>query len=276
MSNLQPQTSSPITVAISPCPNDTFIFHALASGRLSLKKRAFSFVFEDVETLNRAALSGQYDVTKLSFHAFLLVRDRYQLLRTGAALGHGCGPILVSKHPITDDELDKRHILVPGELTTAHLLLQLYRPTITNKQFVRYDKIIPMLLQEEADAGVIIHEDRFVFEEMGLRQVVDLGAFWEEKTSAPIPLGCMAVRRDLAPFIAAELDSLIRQSIEMARTDISQALPFIRTHAQQMDADVLEKHIATFVNDQSLDLGVAGERAVAALENLAQKAGIVP
>lgn len=276
MSDLLSQTPSPITVAISPCPNDTFIFHGLASGRLSLENRVFSFVFEDVETLNRAALSGQYDVTKLSFHAFLLVRDRYRLLRAGAALGYGCGPILVSKRPITPDELDQLHILVPGALTTAHLLLRLYRPSITNKQFVRYDEIIPMLLEGKADAGVIIHEDRFVFEAMGLRQVVDLGAFWEEKTHTPIPLGCIAVRRDLAPLIAADLDSLIRRSIEMAQNDIDHALPFIRTHAQQMDAEVLEKHITTFVNDQSLDLGVAGEQAVAALENLAREAGIVP
>jgi 1,4-dihydroxy-6-naphthoate synthase len=264
-----------IHLAISPCPNDTFIFHALANRKLTLPHADISTVFEDVETLNQAALKETFDISKLSFHTYLLVKDKYHLLRTGAALGYGCGPLLVSRKPVSFQDIDSLHVLVPGALTTAHLLLRLFSPTLRNKQFVRYDEIIPRLLSGEADAGVIIHEDRFVFESKGLVKIVDLGGWWEEETGAPIPLGCVVMKRCLAEVYAAPFDDLVRESIRMARREPVKVLPFIRTHAQQMNADVLDKHIATFVNEHSLDLGEAGERAVAALHHYAERAGIL-
>ena len=264
-----------LTLAISPCPNDTFIFHALANRTLTLPDAEIDTAFEDVETLNQAALRGVYDISKLSFHAYLLVEKAYRLLRTGAALGYGCGPLLVSRERISPSEVNALSVLVPGELTTAHLLLRLFAPTLKRKRFVRYDKVLPMLLDGEADAGVIIHEDRFVYASKGLFKVTDLGSWWEAETGAPIPLGCIAMRRELADTYADRFDALVRKSIEAARSRPESVLPFIRAHAQQMDEIVLEKHIATFVNEYSFDLGAEGDSAIAALIDRGRRAGIV-
>jgi 1,4-dihydroxy-6-naphthoate synthase len=263
-------------LAFSPCPNDTFIFHALASGRLSLEGRELRISLHDVETLNRAALKGTFDITKLSFHAYLHVRDQYHLLQTGAALGYGFGPLLVSSKPLSQDDLPSCRIAVPGDLTTAHLLLRLYCPRAEQKVFVRYDDIIPEVASGRADCGVIIHEDRFVYRERGLVKIVDLGEWWEQETGAPVPLGCVAMRRSLASDLADAFDDTVRESIRLAREAPDTALPFIRAHAQEMDRRVLEQHIATFVNDFSANLGAAGIAAVRALEEMARGAGVIP
>ncbi len=265
-----------IQLAISPCPNDTFIFYGIASGRLRLDGVDFTIFHHDVETLNRAALGGRYDISKLSFHAWLRVREQYALLQTGAALGYGCGPLLVTSREMDPSRISSCRIAVPGELTTAHLLLRLHSPGAARKVFVRYDEIIPMVASGDVDCGVIIHEDRFTYERAGLKLLVDLGAWWEERTGAPLPLGCIAIRRELAPSLAGPFDDLVRHSIALSRKDISPVLPYIREHAQQMDAAVLEQHIATFVNESSVDLGEDGRRAVAALETLARDAGVIP
>jgi 1,4-dihydroxy-6-naphthoate synthase len=264
-----------LTLAYSPCPNDTFIFFGLASGRLTLDGAALDIAHEDVETLNRAALSETFDITKLSFHAYLLVRDRYHLLSAGAALGHGCGPILVAKGPLDPRSLGSCRVAVPGELTTAHLLLRLFAPEVRDRVFWRYDRIIEGVKSGEADVGVIIHEDRFVYEAAGLHKVADLGEWWEQETGAPIPLGCIAMKQALADRYGEAFDDLVRQSIGMARRDPEAALPYIRAHAQQMAEDVLDQHIAMFVNDQSMDLGASGRAAVSKLEALARQAGVI-
>jgi 1,4-dihydroxy-6-naphthoate synthase len=264
-----------LTLAYSPCPNDTFIFYGIASGRLTLDGAAFDIAHEDVETLNRAALKGTFDITKLSCHAYLLVRDRYHLLSAGAALGYGCGPILVAREPIDPRSLGAHRVAVPGELTTAHLLLRLFAPEAGDKVFWRYDRIIDGVKAGEADCGVIIHEDRFVYEAAGLHKVADLGEWWEQETGAPIPLGCIAMRRELADLYAEAFDRLVQQSIGMARRDRAAALPYIRSHAQQMAGDVLDKHIAMFVNNSSVDLGEPGRAAVSKLEKLARQAGVI-
>lgn len=265
-----------VNLAISPCPNDTFIFCGIATGRLRLDDVDFRVFHHDVETLNQAALEGLYDITKLSFHAWLRVKERYALLETGAALGYGCGPLLVASREMAPSELSSCRVAVPGELTTAHLLLRLHSPGATNKVFVRYDEIVPMVRSGEVDCGVIIHEDRFAYAAFGLHLLVDLGAWWEEKTGAPIPLGCIAMRRELADTLAGPFDELVRRSIAFSREDMAPALPYIREHARQMDGAVLEQHIATFVNESSMDLGEDGRRAVAALERLARDAGVIP
>lgn len=270
------ENKTQLSAAISPCPNDTFIFHGMVSGRHTLKDADIHWHFEDVETLNRAALTETYDISKLSFHAYLLARDKYQLLRSGAALGFGCGPVAVARSPIDMNKLASLRIAVPGELTTAHLLFRLFCPEATDKIFVRYDEIMKTVKSGAADVGIIIHEDRFVFEAQGLHRTVDLGEWWETETGAPIPLGCIAIRRTLADRYAADLDELVKKSIRAAENNPASVLPFIQQHAQQMDPDVIQKHVDTFVTDFSFDLGPAGDSAVAALERMAKQAGIVP
>ena len=265
-----------LTAAVSPCPNDTFIVHGLVSGAVSVPGVAFDWSFEDVETLNRAAIGQRSDLTKLSFHAYLLVKDTYRLLRAGAALGFGCGPIAVSKTPIHRAELSTLRIAIPGELTTAHLLFRLFCPEAENKVFVRYDDIVPAVKRGDAEVGVIIHEDRFTYQAEDLVKMIDLGDWWEKETGAPIPLGCLALRRSLADELAEPLEAQIRNSITAARDNFKRALPFIRSHARQMDESVLTRHIDTFVNDYSLDLGTDGDRAVDALERMARRAQVIP
>ena len=251
------------------------MFHDLATGRLRLPDCELDVHLHDVETLNRHALDGTYDITKLSFHAYLLVRDRYRLLNSGAALGFGCGPLVVAARELGRDDLPACRIAIPGELTTAHLLLRLWAPAAADRVFTTYDQIMPMIARGEADCGVIIHEGRFVYERAGLHRIVDLGEWWEQTTHLPIPLGGIAMRNALPETLADDFDALLRQSIVSARANPRAALPYVRLHAQEMDDDVLEKHIETFVNEHSLDLGDDGRAAVAKLEEMAGDAGVI-
>lgn len=270
-------TEKKLLAALSPCPNDTFIFHELVSGALCLQDTNIEWRFEDVETLNRAAFSGTYDISKLSFYAYLLVRDKYRLLRAGGALGFGCGPIAVSRRPVVKkEELPSLKIVLPGELTTAHLLFRLFCPEASRKQFVRYDDIIPSVKSGRADIGVIIHEDRFVFKKHGLHMVEDLGAWWERSANAPVPLGCIVMKHALFDKYAEAFDALVRQSITAARRDSSSVMPFVLRHAAQTAPEVVKQHIDTFVTDFSMDLGIEGDRAVSMLEQKADKAGVLP
>lgn len=265
-----------ITLGFSPCPNDTFIFHALASGRLQLPDTRIQTCLHDVETLNGMAFKEELDVTKLSFYAWLKVKNHYRLLSSGGALGFGCGPVVITKQKLDPRDLAGCRVVLPGAWTTAHLLFQLWAPEATHRMFVTYDRIFEMLNSGEADCGVIIHESRFTFEQQGFRSIVDLGAWWEEQTRLPIPLGCIAAHRRLPQSLVDQLEENIRRSIAEARTDPGQALPYIRAHAQEMTLDVLQAHIDTFVNDFSLDLGPQGHAAVSELENRARRAGIIP
>ena len=264
-----------ISLGFSPCPNDTFIFNGLVSGAVPLSGHALEVSLHDVETLNRMAFEEKLDVTKLSFYAWLLVRDHYRLLSSGGALGYGCGPLVVATRTVKREEMAGCRIVLPGELTTAHLLFQLWAPEAKQRRFVTYDRVFDALNSGEADCGVIIHESRFTYENAGFKAVVDLGAWWEELTGLPIPLGCIAVHRRLTDGLAGQLEEAIRQSIALARRNPSSALPYIRAHAQEMTEAVLHAHIDTFVNDFSLDLGETGRRAVKALEQQALQAGIL-
>ncbi len=204
-----------LSLGYSPCPNDTFIFYALTQGRIPDAPRCQE-VLEDIETLNTLALQRKLDLTKISFHALGFLRDHYVLLRAGGALGRGCGPLVVSREPLPPDRLKGRKIALPGRLTTAALLLRLFDPALDQLVYLPFDEIMPACGRGDVDAGVIIHESRFTFAEFGLSQVIDLGAWWEEETGHPIPLGGILARRDLGGTMHERLDRSIRSSIEYA------------------------------------------------------------
>ncbi len=262
------------SLAYSPCPNDTFMFHAVAAGAVSLPDVAFAIELHDVQTLNERVSDGAVDISKVSIHAYLRARDRYVLLNAGAALGFGCGPLVVAcgadalRNPAT------ACIAVPGELTTANLLLHLWAPAIGSRRFLPYDEIMPAVLRGEVDAGVIIHESRFVYRDAGLTALADLGAWWEAETGLPIPLGGIVARRTLGDPMHRALGGLIRDSILYARRDPAASRDYVSEHARELSADVLDRHIATFVNDFSLTLGEQGHAAIDRLAAMA--AGKVP
>ncbi len=267
----------PLSLGFSPCPNDTYIFGALVHGKVPLRNIAFAEpCLEDVETLNTWSESGRLDVTKLSFHAWGHVRDRYALLQSGAALGRGCGPLLISGKGDKPADLSNWRIAIPGELTTAACLLRLYQPDCRRLEVRRFDRIIEAVVRGEVDGGVIIHESRFTYQEQGLSCVQDLGAWWEEQTGLPIPLGCIAARAGLEEAVREEAESAIRASIAWADSHPEEGMAYIRGHAQEMDPEVMRNHIRLYVNDFSRDLGGEGLRAVEEFLRRGTEAGLFP
>lgn len=265
--------SSPfLSIAYSSCPNDTFIFYALIHGLVGGPPLAEP-VLEDVETLNRCAITDRFDITKLSFAAYGHVRDRYRLLLSGAALGRGCGPLLIGRQGESFDPAAAT-VAIPGRLTTAAMLLRLYAPEAVKLRVLRFDRIIPALLGKEVDAGVIIHESRFTYRQHPLSLIRDLGSWWEESTGHPIPLGGIAARRDLGEEVITGIDRAIRASVLWARAHREECLPYIRRHAQEMDPVVIRQHIALYVNEFSIDLGAEGVAAVEHFLRLGDAAGL--
>ncbi len=265
-----------LTFGYSPCPNDTFMFNAIADGSVTLPGHTIRPVLHDVETLNTLAMDAVLDVTKLSFYAWLAVKANYRLLSSGAAMGFGCGPVLIARKPLDADAVADCRVVLPGRWTTAHLLFRLWAPAARQRVFTTYDRIFDMLASGAADCGVIIHESRFTFEAAGFRPVVDLGAWWEERTGLPIPLGGIAARRPLGMPLIDAIDAALNASIRRALDDPQAALPYIRRHAQEMDAAVLDAHIRTFVNDYSLGVTEKGQQAIDRLEQMAREAGALP
>ena len=249
---------------ISPCPNDTYIFDALIHGR-SPAPFSTNVHMADVEELNALAREGRLDVTKLSMAAAAHVLDRYILLNSGAALGRGCGPLVVSRRDLTDDECRHARIAIPGRMTTANLLLSLTGRFSGPREEMIFDQVMPAVEQGRADIGVIIHEGRFTYAGRGLHLVLDLGQWWEKTTGMPLPLGVIAVRRDLGMHAALRVEEAIRQSLLHARAHPEAGRAFIRAHAQEMDEAVMNSHIAMFVNEYSLDLAQEGRKAMQAL-----------
>lgn len=264
-----------LSLGYSPCPNDTFIFCALTQGRIPDAPPCRE-VLEDIETLNSLALEHRLDLTKISFHALGHLRDHYVLLRVGGALGRGCGPLVVSREPCSPDRLKGRRIALPGRLTTAALLLRLFDPSLDQLVYLPFDEIMPACGRGDVDAGVIIHESRFTFGEYGLSQVIDLGAWWEEETGHPIPLGGILARRDLGGAMHERLDRSIRSSIEYAYVHPNEVRPYIRRYAQEMDESVMQQHIDLYVNEYSLQYGEDGEAAIHDLYARAEGSGIIP
>ena len=255
--------NNPLTCAYSPCPNDTFIFFRLA------QEPDIEVHLHDVETLNRLAFEERFDITKLSFHAWLLLQDKYELLNVGAALGRGCGPLVIA--PKAQSLKPNALIAVPGEYTTAHLLLRLWNPELTNRIFMPFDEIMDAVESGKADAGVIIHEGRFVFEERGFQCLADLGNWWEGETGLPIPLGCIAAKKSLGPERIAEFEQRLKQSIQTAFDDPGSTLDYVKAHAQELADDVTREHIKTYVNDFTLDLGAEGRAAIDRLQQMMEK-----
>lgn len=237
----------------------------------------FDVKMEDVETLNRWAVEGKLDCTKLSFHAFSYLTDLYQLLNSGSALGFNCGPLLISKRDISLDEVKNNDlkVAIPGKLTTANFLLSLAFPNAKNKTELVFSGIEEGVLSGEFDAGLIIHENRFTYEQKGLKKIIDLGEFWESLIHAPIPLGGIVIKRDLPLEIKQKVDRLIRKSVEYAFAHPMASRPFVREHAQEMDEAVMQKHIDLYVNQYSVDLGELGRKAVNLMMDKAQELGLI-
>ena len=267
----------PLELAYSPCPNDTFIFTPWVEGHLP-GAPAVVERFEDIDTLNQIALRGEADVVKVSFHAFGHLRDRYCLLRSGGALGRGCGPLVVSKVPFAAGELASKTVAIPGKLTTAALLVRLFAPALPDVQIavMPFDQIMPAVCEGRVDAGVIIHESRFTYQRHGLTQVVDLGEWWEKETGHAIPLGGILMRRDLGEALIRRTESALARSVDFAFAHIDLVWPTVRRHAQEMEDDVMRQHIALYVNDFTRDYGVEGRAAIAYLLETAERLGIVP
>ena len=269
--------SGAYTLGYSPCPNDTFIFHALAVEALDPECHLFSDIsLADVETLNRWALKGLLDVTKLSFHALAHVGDRYSLLSAGAALGRGCGPLLVAGPSVTINDIASARIAIPGRYTTAAFLLRLFRPSLSGFVEMPFDRIMPAVAAGEVDAGVIIHESRFTYPSFGLTCLQDLGAWWEELTGLPIPLGGIAARRQLGDEAIFLIERCIRASVRHAFADPLSSRSYVKHYAQELDDNVIAEHIKLYVNPFSEDLGDEGRAAVREFFRMGIKAGIVP
>ncbi len=254
-----------LTLGISPCPNDTFIFDALVNGALDTGGLELEVVHEDVQTLNEWALAGRLDVSKLSYGVLPRVAGPYALLEAGGALGRGVGPLLVARPGAGPFRPDAMTVAIPGRDTTAHLLFSLAFPGAARKRFLVFSEIERAVLSGEVDAGVIIHEGRFTYQAKGLAKVLDLGEHWERETGAPIPLGGIVARRALGRDVLRRLDGLVRASVEHAFARRPLISEYVRRHAQEMDEAVMRQHVDLYVNDFSLGLGDAGRRAVRAL-----------
>jgi 1,4-dihydroxy-6-naphthoate synthase len=267
-----------LTLAYSPCPNDCFMFDAMVHGRIDTEGLEFDVRLLDIDALNAAALAGEYDATKLSFHAYPYCAGAYVLLDAGSALGNNCGPLLISKRIIPQDEVaaGRLRIAIPGRLTTANFLCGLAFPKAQDKTPILFSDIEPAVLDGRFDAGVIIHENRFTYETKGLKKIIDLGEFWESETGAPIPLGGIVVRRSLSDEVRRALNRVMRHSVEFAFAHREASLPYVKAHAQEMSEEVMYKHIDLYVNQFSVDLGLEGRRAIELMFARAQAAGIVP
>lgn len=266
----------PLTLAISPCPNDTFIFDALLHHKIDTEGLDFKLVFADVEQLNQAAFKEEYDITKLSYHAYAYVSDKYILLRSGSALGTNCGPLLISKKELSEDSLKNASIAIPGKYTTANFLFSLKYPLALHKTAVLFSEIEDGLLNDTFDAGVIIHENRFTYSAKGLKKIIDLGEYWEQTYKVPIPLGGIAMRRTASKELQLAVERIIRRSIEFAFAHPQSSSDFVQAHSQEMSVDVCRQHIELYVNKYSIQLGFDGELAVNTLYKIAQENNIIP
>ena len=265
-----------LSLGYSPCPNDTYIFYALTHNKVTIPGHTIEQRLEDVETLNQLALDGLLDLTKISYHALGHLRDRYVLLHSGGALGRGCGPLVIAPELTDMQALRGKRIAVPGKLTTANLLLQLHGAGYEDLLILPFDQIMSALQSGAADAGVIIHESRFTYQQAGFHEVLDLGAWWETDSGLPIPLGGILARRDLGEKTIRMADEAIRRSLEYARLHPQEPRSYIKEHAQELENNVIDAHINLYVNDFSLNLGDEGVMAVETLLSRAESRGLIP
>lgn len=256
-----------LTLGFSPCPNDTFIFDALVNKKIDTEGLEFDVVLQDVETLNQWALEGKLDITKLSFPAFFKSLENYTLLNAGSALGKGVGPLLItdSQQEITNEEINQASIALPGANTTANLLFSFAYPEAKDKRFMLFSAIEEALVNKETDLGVIIHENRFTYQQKGLRKVKDLGEYWEERMELPLPLGGIAINQWVKRSLALKVNELIRKSLDFAFKNYPLIPGYVKQHSQEMSEDVMRQHIDLYVNNYSLDLGEEGKLAIESL-----------
>ncbi len=257
-----------LKIGISPCPNDTFIFDAIANQLIDISPYEFEFIFEDVETLNQLATKGELDIIKLSYAHYFNVMDQYVMLQSGSALGFGVGPLLISKKPIDISNIEDYSIAIPGLHTTAYFLLKFALKNITNIAVYNFADIEQAVLNKEVDAGVIIHENRFTYEEKGLLKLIDLGEFWETKTKLPIALGGIAIKRSSAKEVQHQINELIQMSILHSKLNLPLISDFVKCHAQEMKEDVMRKHIDLYVNENTIQLNKNGIKAIEKMYSL--------
>ncbi len=267
-----------LILSISPCPNDTYIFDALLNDRIEKYNYKFISHIADVEELNKAAKDGLPDITKISFFAYFQVADKYQILNAGSALGKNCGPLLVSKRKIYPDEIPYCKIAIPGKNTTAFLLLNILFPELRSTEFFYeflFSDIEDVVQSEECDVGLVIHETRFTYKKKGLKLISDLGILWENKYNLPLPLGGIAVKRNLKESVKKDIDKIVFSSIDFAFKNPAKSYDFVKRHSTNKDDDVISQHIELYVNNYSLKLGEEGKNAILKLYEESQKAGFV-
>ena len=250
------------TLGFSPCPNDTFIFDALVNKKIDTSGLEFEVVLEDMQTLNEWSKEGRLDNTKLSFPAYFKNQDQYSMLQSGGALGKGLGPLLVAKSMVSVPDIQHCSFAIPGENTTANFLLSFAFPQAKNKTSLLFSEIEDAVALGKFDLGVIIHENRFTYQQKGLIRVCDLGEIWEQRQHVPIPLACIAAKKTIPPDVQQKINSLIRQSVEYAFTNYPIITDYTKQHAQAMDENVMRQHIELYVNNYSVDLGEDGTKAI--------------
>jgi 1,4-dihydroxy-6-naphthoate synthase len=261
-----------LSLGFSPCPNDTFIFDALVNNKIDTEGLQFDVVLEDVQTLNEWVIQGKLDISKISYGALPLVFDNYVILNSGGALGKGVGPLLVAGRQLPVASLSNKLIAIPGENTTPHMLFSLAFPNAKNKIFKAFNEIEDWVLQNSSTAGVIIHENRFTYHSKGLYKLMDLGEYWEDKTGAPIPLGGIVARRSIDKLIVEKMDKLISKSIEYAyKNNYAELSEYVKQNAQEMNEDIMRRHIDLYVNNYSIDLGEDGKKAIVKLLEVYQQ-----
>lgn len=270
-----------LNLGFSPCPNDTFIFDAMVNNGMDTRNLHFDYVMEDVETLNQWAFEGKLAITKLSYNTLLKVSDKYALMDSGSALGRGVGPLVICK--ASEFEKIKNHadyfkqarIAIPGVHTTANLLFSLAFPDAKNKTEVLFSEIEARVLNGEFDCGLVIHESRFTYQQRGLEKIMDMGDWWEKESGAAIPLGGICIRRDIPVDIAKQVEDLIRKSLELSWETYPELSDFVKNNAQEMEEEVMRKHIELYVNEYSLSLGTEGRKAVDTLFKKAQELNLI-
>ncbi len=273
-----PTLSTPtrtVTVAHSPDSDDAFMFYALATNKVRVSGLRFEHTLCDIETLNRKAMDGVYDVTAISFHAYPYIQDRYMLLPSGGSVGEGYGPMIISPRPLAIADLKRVRIAVPGTLTTACLALKLFAPEVQT-EVVRFDQIIPDVLDGKYEAGLIIHEGQLTYSRSGLHCILDLGKWWRDQHGLPLPLGGNAIRRDLGQPVLAQVADALRQSIQFALDHRDEALAYAMQFARDLDSQMADKFVGMYVNQRTLDYGSDGRQSIRLLLDLGHRAGIIP
>lgn len=265
-----------LKLGFSPCPNDTFIFYAMLHGKVDTEGLVFSPVIADVEVLNKSAFAGDLHITKLSYHALAFLLRDYALLDAGSALGNKVGPLLIARQPMSEAAISKAHIAIPGQYTTANFLLNLAFPQALHRTELLFSDIEDAVLSGRVDAGLIIHENRFTYQDKGLHKLLDLGEFWETETQLPIPLGGIAVQRSLPVEVQAAVDRVLARSVAYAMEHPEAPKAFVKQYAQEMDEAVMYQHIALYVNDYTRSLGQRGRAAVQRLFIMAAERGVAP